>query len=667
MKRKAGSLPALTPEQHAQLQKLLRFKSVGEEGAELAAEGAQAPKLRAAVEARVRLRSPFAWVEAEDPAAPLQWLDGIAGPAAACLRLGAAPELSPDVRRHLELATVPNLRACLEAVVLRQLGRGHSGLALQEAELIMAAETSLLECVADAAQRAALRLRCKPLWEEALKGLWHFFHEGRPHVATRYRGRHDAALDAFLKRADFFRVPAIELSGTEEQRDVARQMLDQLRARGWSVLSGCGGAGKTFILGQLAGALKGGWVGNEFRSALTCPLCDESFVGVGCGCGFRRPPGAQRPIRILFAAPTNRAVAVLRQALAGAAGPPPRAAEEAEELQCCTLHALSCARHEAPVDLLVVDESSMLAAEHGDIIVGCAALRRSALLLVGDELQLPPVGTGELFRPLLRLAALPSLVRNLRAAGPLQQPIAAIRRGQASEASAFATTARDEAERRRAVYEAVEAAAAGGGGSVQVLALRHEDRLEYCRFAIRRHHEAADDDYASGKPRPFAFRPFVGEPVRFQNNKLKPHACRGSLGVVAAVAEEQQAAPGADGRPRLVYRIDVRLPGGGGGGQLVQVKSSHAALGFELRPAFAITVHDSQGGEFDEVHVLLPPSPSSPLCTLEMLYTAASRARRSLRLWCVAGAFEAFEEQLARTSPLRATPLKTLLFAGRRG
>ena len=101
-------------------------------------------------------------------------------------------------------------------------------------------------------------------------------------------------------------------------------------------------------------------------------------------------------------------------------------------------------------------------------------------------------------------------------------------------------------------------------------------------------------------------------------------------------------------------------------GELVQLRSSHAALGFDLRPAFAITVHDSQGGEFDDVHVLLPPSPTSPLCTLEMLYTAASRARRSLRFWCVGSAFEQFEEALAKKSALRAMPLRALLHALKR-
>ncbi len=47
--------------------------------------------------------------------------------------------------------------------------------------------------------------------------------------------------------------------------------------------------------------------------------------------------------------------------------------------------------------------------------------------------------------------------------------------------------------------------------------------------------------------------------------------------------------------------------------------------------AFAITVHKSQGSEFDDVLLVLPPDPS-PLITRELLYTAVTRAKRSVRV-----------------------------------
>ncbi len=45
-------------------------------------------------------------------------------------------------------------------------------------------------------------------------------------------------------------------------------------------------------------------------------------------------------------------------------------------------------------------------------------------------------------------------------------------------------------------------------------------------------------------------------------------------------------------------------------------------------PAFAMTIHKSQGSEFDEVMIILPPSDDSPILTRELLYTAVTRARK---------------------------------------
>ena len=51
------------------------------------------------------------------------------------------------------------------------------------------------------------------------------------------------------------------------------------------------------------------------------------------------------------------------------------------------------------------------------------------------------------------------------------------------------------------------------------------------------------------------------------------------------------------------------------------------------KPAFAITVHKSQGSEFEEIFLILPPEPDHPLFTREILYTAITRARQSAALY----------------------------------
>jgi exodeoxyribonuclease V alpha subunit len=46
---------------------------------------------------------------------------------------------------------------------------------------------------------------------------------------------------------------------------------------------------------------------------------------------------------------------------------------------------------------------------------------------------------------------------------------------------------------------------------------------------------------------------------------------------------------------------------------------------------FAMSVHKSQGSEFDEVAVLLPEQ-VSPVISRELLYTAVTRARRKVTI-----------------------------------
>jgi exodeoxyribonuclease V alpha subunit len=49
-------------------------------------------------------------------------------------------------------------------------------------------------------------------------------------------------------------------------------------------------------------------------------------------------------------------------------------------------------------------------------------------------------------------------------------------------------------------------------------------------------------------------------------------------------------------------------------------------------PAYALTVHKSQGSEFDRVLLLLPGR-GNPLLSRELLYTGVTRAKRQVEIW----------------------------------
>jgi exodeoxyribonuclease V alpha subunit len=65
-----------------------------------------------------------------------------------------------------------------------------------------------------------------------------------------------------------------------------------------------------------------------------------------------------------------------------------------------------------------------------------------------------------------------------------------------------------------------------------------------------------------------------------------------------------------------------------------------------------MTIHKSQGSEYNEVVVVLPEE-SSRICTREMLYTGVSRAKKKVT---IVGSREGLEHML-RTPVLRASGL----------
>jgi exodeoxyribonuclease V alpha subunit len=132
---------------------------------------------------------------------------------------------------------------------------------------------------------------------------------------------------------------------------------------------------------------------------------------------------------------------------------------------------------------------------------------------------------------------------------------------------------------------------------------------------------------------------------------------RGPFGVETVNREIEEALAAADfinprgvsyhGRPVLVTRNDYQLALFNGDiGVILDDHEGRAAhfigTGGRLRrlspsrlppheTAFALTVHRSQGSEFDEVAVLLPDRPS-PVVTRELLYTAVTRAKRKVTI-----------------------------------
>jgi exodeoxyribonuclease V alpha subunit len=131
------------------------------------------------------------------------------------------------------------------------------------------------------------------------------------------------------------------------------------------------------------------------------------------------------------------------------------------------------------------------------------------------------------------------------------------------------------------------------------------------------------------------------------------------------------AAPGDyPGRPILVTRNDYDLGIYNGDVGVIErvgdggLRAHFRAEGGELRwvsplrlaaheSVFAMSVHKSQGSEFDRVAVVLPKAMTAVL-SRELIYTAVSRARRSVHIHADRAVFaEAIAHRVERASGLR--------------
>jgi exodeoxyribonuclease V alpha subunit len=432
---------------------------------------------------------------------------------------------------------------------------------------------------------------------------------------------------------------------SDEQRGAVRAAL----STGMALVSGGPGTGKTTIVVALLRALH--WAGVPAES-------------------------------VAVAAPTGKAAHRLEQAIAAglAAGPRDLAevglATSAPAPQ--TLHRLlgwspargRFARHEndpLPQAVVIVDEASMVDLLMMDRLL--RALRDDArLVLLGDADQLPSVEAGAVFRDLCAGLGAVRLTKNLRvasdpAARRIVDAATAVNAGATGGRFADAITARGA---EALAFEGVEHVAS----PFAAVADAFLERWWTARIA-------PSPDFERRASRIYALRDGVlGDPDRADLDALLQHharariLCATRLQGFPACAEainqrlvSRMAGSGPfrglrrvvrlpPGVPVLVQRNDyerhlyngdqgvvVRVDRGRGEGPELMAAFARGAR-FELWPvdelpdlaaSFAMTVHKAQGSEFDHVALVLPDV-DLPLLTRELVYTAITRARRSVAI-----------------------------------
>ena len=406
--------------------------------------------------------------------------------------------------------------------------------------------------------------------------------------------------------------------------------------------------------------------GGQRRAAETAVR--RRFAVVAGGPGTGKTTTVARILALLFeqgdplvalAAPTGKAAARLIEAVHEEAARLDVSDEVRARLlalDASTLHRLlgwrpgtrSRFRHDRgnrlPHDVVIVDETSMVSLSLMARLV--EAVRADArLILVGDPGQLTSIEAGAVLGDIVGPAGegIVVLERVHRYGAGIAELAEAIRRGDgdaAVEALGGVTWIADAATSRSPPCAVRPSRRRGPCTRPRRPGRRSGRSRRSARSALLCAHRRGPHGVSGWTARVEAWLGheaaigwYVGRPLLVTENDYGLRLYNGDTGVVIAVG---------DGQVSAAFER---------GGEIVEFSPTRLAA---VDTVYAMTVHKSQGSQFDTAAVLLP-EPTSPILTRELLYTAVTRARRELIL---VGGEEAIRaavaRPVARASGLRA-------------
>ena len=326
-----------------------------------------------------------------------------------------------------------------------------------------------------------------------------------------------------------------------------------------------------------------------------------------------------------------------------------------------------------PADIVIVDEASM---------VDLAMLRNlldalrddTALILVGDADQLTSVGTGSVLLDLvgvMEAERAPDLVRlthSFRADQSLVPINEAIRGGDTAAfelawQDAGSNAIRREVATTKSLREALArwatalAATLRDAGAFEAVPKADQQTVLSALDALRQRQllcALREGEFGAEAANAIIERKlksktdvgvdaewYPGRAVMITRNDYTVGLFNGDVGL--CLRDES-------GNLAVWFEVTVQGSVATGGETLAEGTAHHSsrrAVSFAPgsltahQGAFAVTIHKSQGSEYDHVAVLLPPDLHNRILSRQLLYTGMSRARQSVELWTTGAACEA--------------------------
>jgi exodeoxyribonuclease V alpha subunit len=358
-------------------------------------------------------------------------------------------------------------------------------------------------------------------------------------------------------------------------------------------------------------------------------------------------PGGEK-LRIALTAPTGKAAARLQETLSTGTKNP--ALQERLPQSASTLHRLLASRpnsvyfkHNAKnplsVDLVVIDEASMVSLTMMAKLFD-ALPEGARVILLGDRNQLGSVEPGAILGDIALAAS-----EKGRLEGSLVLLDKNYRFGNESHIFALSNAVRDGK-----VDRAIEILNSGEHGDLSAAQTPPPGQVAE---QLRQRIVTGYSTYLGSADPVTALEEFKKFRVLCAN-RTGPYGVQSLNQMIANILRDERLIRGGEnsypGLPILIMRNDHSLRLYNGDIGILLPSPANGSLlawfigeGGNLRhfppgrlpphePAFAMTVHKSQGSEFDQVLLILPDK-ESPLLTRELVYTGLTRAKIRVELW----------------------------------
>jgi exodeoxyribonuclease V alpha subunit len=413
---------------------------------------------------------------------------------------------------------------------------------------------------------------------------------------------------------------------TDDQREAAKMAVQQ----SFCIITGGPGTGKTFTVVKILALLQ------EL---------------------------AEQPLHIALAAPTGKAAMRLQESIGFSKAKLPCSETIKNRIPetVTTLHRLLGAMPPSPYfrhdrnkplvhDLVVVDEASMVDLALMSKLLD--ALKPGArLILLGDKDQLASVESG-------------AVLADLAMAETLQNNVYIL-----NKSHRFGGTIKELAEAVNLQRDQVAWQVLSGGGDSAVQCL-NEDLIDYVAAQQADYLQLIKADAEFDK----VFQAFSRFQVLCSNRQGKNSVADINYRVEQKLAEQKRIDLSGlwyPGRPVMVTQnnpslnlyngdIGICMQDGFSSGKLMvyfqrpdgSVKKYLPARVPPCETVFAMTIHKSQGSEFEEVLIVLPEA-INPVLTKELLYTAITRAKKTIKLVAEEAVFaETVRQKIERVTGL---------------